>query len=475
MKLIFEKSKKGKTAVEIPESDVGNNYSLPEKFLRQDLNLPEQSEVEVIRHFTQLSRRNFGVDLGFYPLGSCTMKYNPKVNEDVSRYEGFSQLHPLVPEELSQGSLKLMYELDIALSEITGMAAHTLQPAAGAHGELTGLMVMKAHFEDKSEKRKIILIPDSAHGTNPASVTMCGFKTQQVSSDERGNVDIEDLKAKMTHEVVGLMLTNPNTLGLFDENVVEVCDIVHSKGGLVYMDGANMNAIMGIVKPADLGFDVLHLNLHKSFSTPHGCGGPGSGPVGVVEKLVKFLPKPRVKKNGDNYSLDYDAPKSIGQVRAFYGNFGVLVKAYTYIRAIGASGIRKVAENAVLNANYLMHKLKKHYKLPYDRICMHEFVLSDEGMPNHVTTNDIAKRLLDYGFHPPTVYFPMIVKGAIMIEPTETESKDTLDEFADVMIKIRTEAEKEPDKVKKAPLTTPVRRLDAVQAARQPCIVWKNE
>ncbi len=471
MKTIFEISAPGRSAVELPKLDVTEQDI--EFETRSELKLPEVSEVDIIRHYTALSRRNFGVDNGFYPLGSCTMKYNPKINEDVSRLPGFN-LHPYIPEKYSQGNLQLMFELQEYLKEILGMGAVTLQPAAGAHGELTGVMIMKKYFEDKCEKRTKILIPDSAHGTNPASVVLCGFESVKIKSNEHGEVDLDDLKEKMSKDVAGLMLTNPNTLGLFDRNVMKIAEILHANGSLFYCDGANLNAIMGVAKPGDMGYDIIQVNLHKSFSTPHGCGGPGSGPVGVKSHLAEFVPKPQVVKKGDQYKFDYNIPKSVGRMKAFYGNFNVMVKAYTYMRAIGASGIRNVAENAVLNANYMRVKLMKHYKLAYDRICQHEFVLSDEGIPNEVTTNDIAKRLLDYGYHPPTVYFPLIVHGAIMIEPNETESKETMDKFIEVMIKIREEAESTPDLVKNAPTKTPVRRLDGVTAARNPtlCCRW---
>jgi len=472
MQLIFEKSVKGRIGAELPDLDVPKKDSLiPTEFLRNELNLPEVDEVTIIRHYTALSRRNFGVDNGFYPLGSCTMKYNPKVNEDIARLEGFALLHPYSPH--NQGALQLMYELNEMLCEITGMNKFTLQPAAGAHGELTGLMIIKKYFEDKKEKRNVIITPDSSHGTNPASSTMCGFTTITVHSNEKGQVNIEELKKELTKDIAAIMLTIPNTLGIFEEQILEITKLCHDNGSLVYMDGANMNALVGIAKPGDMGVDVLHLNLHKTFSTPHGCGGPGSGPVGVKGFLKDYLPLPEMEKTDKGYKLDYKNKKSIGKVRAFYGNFGVLVKAYSYIKSIGADGLRQVAENAVLNANYIKEKLKRYYKLPYDRLCKHEFVLSDEGMPNGVTTTDIAKRLLDYGFHPPTIYFPLIVHGAIMIEPNETESLETLNEFADTMIKIREEAEKQPDLVKNAPSTTPVKRLDAVKAAREPNLRYK--
>ena len=477
MKLIFEKSSKGRRASQLPKSDVHEKkIDISNKLLRQDVPLPEVSEVEVMRHFVKLSQLNFGVDIGFYPLGSCTMKYNPKINEDVSRLPGFVFVHPYQAQKISQGSLELMFRLERYLSEITGMDKFTLQPAAGAHGELTGLMLMKAYFKHKKDKRTKIILPDSSHGTNPASSSMCSFESIPIKSNKEGMVDLDVLREVMSRDVVGIMLTNPNTLGLFEKDILEITEIVHDKGGLVYCDGANMNAILGIAKPGDMGFDIIHLNLHKTFSTPHGGGGPGSGPVGVNKKLEPFLPIPRVEKVGENYRLNYNYPKSIGQVKAFYGNFGVMVKAYAYIRAIGPKGLRKVAEDAVLNANYLKDKLKPYYDLPYDRVCKHEFVLSGSKQAEKgVHTMDIAKRLLDYGFHAPTVYFPLIVKEAIMIEPTETESKETLDAFADAMIKIAEEAEKNPDVVKNAPQKTPVSRLDMVKAAREPVLKWSKD
>lgn len=473
MKLIFEKGVAGRAATVLPRLDVPERTGLiPKGLLRERLDFPELSESEIVRHYVNLSRMNFGVDLGFYPLGSCTMKYNPKINEDVSRLPGFTNLHPLAPEDMSQGSLELMYELERLLCEIMGMDRFTLQPAAGAHGELTGAMIMKAYFKKIGQFRKKMIIPDSAHGTNPATAALCGFEPIEVRTNPQGGVDMDQLKELMTEDVAGMMLTNPNTLGIFDENVLEIVRIVHGAGGLVYCDGANANANLGISRFGDLGFDIIHLNLHKTFSTPHGCGGPGSGPVGVKEHLERFLPVPTVEKVGDRYRLDYDHPDSIGRMKAFYGNFGVLVKAYAYIRAVGAEGLKSVAENAVLNANYMMSRLKKHFHLQYDRTCQHEFVLSDKDLPNGVTTNDVAKRLLDFGFHAPTVYFPLIVHGAIMIEPTETESKETLDAFIDAMVKIAQEAKDRPDKVKSAPHTAPVARLDAVLAARKPNLRW---
>ena len=405
------------------------------------------------------------------------MKYNPKINEDMARLDGFAKVHPYQPAESVQGCLELLYSMDRMLAEITGMERVSLQPAAGAHGEMAGLMIIKAYHENRGDaKRRKIIVPDSAHGTNPASAAVAGFDVIEVKSNNRGCVDIDALKQVMSDEVAGLMLTNPNTLGLFEENIVEIAKIVHDAGGLLYYDGANANAIVGMCRPGDMGFDVVHLNLHKTFSTPHGGGGPGSGPVGVKKELVPFLPVPVVEHGADGCYLDYDRPLSIGRIRSFYGNFGVVVRAYAYIMILGAEGLRKVSEAAVLNANYVMSKLKKYYLLPHDRTCMHEFVLSGEKQKSlGVSTLDIAKRLLDFGFHPPTVYFPLIVKEAIMIEPTETESRETLDEFVDAMIQIAREAETDPEKVKGAPYDTVVSRMDETRAARNPILRWKND
>jgi glycine dehydrogenase subunit 2 len=477
MKLIFEKSCPGRSASSFPTCDVPEikvEDVIAQSLLREDVDLPEVAEVDLIRHYTQLSRRNFGVDLGFYPLGSCTMKYSPKVNEEVANLPGFTALHPYAPAEFSQGALKLMYELRQYLSEICGMADFTLQPAAGAHGELTGIMIFKKYFEKKGERRTKILIPDTAHGTNPASGALCGFQTVEVHSNGEGGIDISQLKELMNEEAAGLMLTNPNTLGLFERCIEEVAAIVHGKGGLLYCDGANMNALMGVARPGDLGFDVIQLNLHKTFSTPHGCGGPGSGPLGIKAHLVDFLPIPRVIKKEDRYECSSDYPNTIGQVRSFYGNFNVMVKAYTYIRSLGPEGLKRAAEMAVMNANYLKKRLKPYFNLPYDRTCMHECVFSGERQVKEsgVHTSDIAKRLIDYGYHPPTIYFPLIVPEAMMIEPTETESKDSLDAFCDTMIAIAREAKENPERVKSAPSATPVKRLDEVLAARKPDVCW---
>ncbi|MCP5007391.1 MAG: glycine dehydrogenase subunit 2 [Planctomycetes bacterium] len=463
MKLLNEKSKTGSSSFCVRELDIKSN--IPRCLQRKVLDIPELPEVEVVRHYTNLCKSNFGVDNGFYPLGSCTMKYNPKVNEVVANLPEFA-IHPL--SENNKAPLKIIYELEKYLCEITGMDAFSTQPAAGAQGELTGIMIMKAYFEKKGEKRTGIIIPDSAHGTNPASVSLCGYRPVQVRSNSSGGIDLVDLRQKMDTHVIGIMITNPNTLGIFDENILEVTNIIHSRGGLCYLDGANMNPMLGIVKPGDFGTDLMHLNLHKTFSTPHGGGGPGAGPLGVTKELEAFLPNPRV-----NEKLEFEnSRESIGRVHSFYGNFSILLRAYSYIRAVGAVGLRKVAENAVLNANYMKEKLKKHYHLQYDRTCQHEFVIDDSLMPNKVTTNDIAKRLIDFGFHPPTIYFPLIVKGAMMIEPTETETKENLDAFIDAMKAIKEEALYEPQKLANAPLNASVGRLDLVRAARKPNLRW---
>lgn len=479
MELIFELSKPGRSAYSLPDCDVPQKelaQLLPSEALREkEAMLPEVSEVDAVRHFTRLSKRNHGVDSGFYPLGSCTMKYNPKINEDIARLEAFVGMHPYQHPDSAQGCLKLLYDMDRMLSEITGMERVSLQPAAGAHGELTGLMIIKAWHESRGDTaRRKIIIPDSAHGTNPASAAVAGFEVVEVKSDSRGGVDLESLRAAADSETAGLMLTNPNTLGLFDENIVEIADIVHKAGGLLYYDGANANAILGISRPGDMGFDVVHLNLHKTFSTPHGGGGPGSGPVGVKKELVPFLPVPVIEETDGRYLPDYDRPLSIGKVKNFYGNFGVILKAYSYILLLGAKGLKRVSETAVLNANHMMNKLKEYYNLPYERTCMHEFVLSGRRQNEKgVHTLDIAKRLLDFGYHPPTIYFPLIVGEAIMIEPTETESRETLDEFIETLINIALEVENEPEKVKNAPYTTVVSRLDEVKAARTPVLRWQ--
>ncbi len=478
---IFDLSAPGRIGMELPVVDVPEvdlTELIPAAMLRQAApELPEVGEVDIVRHYTRLSTLNHGVDNGFYPLGSCTMKYNPKVNEDTARLPGFAASHPYQPEELTQGSLELMYSLERYLAEITGMDKVTLQPAAGAHGEMTGIMIVKAyHAKQGDQRRHKVIVPDSAHGTNPATAALCGYDIVQVKSNERGGVDIAALREAVDDETAALMLTNPNTLGLFDENIVEIADIVHKAGGLVYYDGANANAIMGITRPGDMGFDVVHLNLHKTFATPHGGGGPGSGPVGVKDFLAPFLPRPTVEQNAaGQFYLDFARPDSIGKVRSFYGNFAVVVKAYTYIRSIGAAGLKAVSENAVLNANYLMAILKEHYYLPYERFCKHEFVITPKNFKGQgVHTLDIAKRLMDFGYHPPTIYFPLIVEEAMMIEPTESESRETLDEFAQALISIAAEIRENPQVVIEAPHTTVVSRLDEAAAARKPNVHWRK-
>lgn len=475
--LIFELSKPGRVAYSLPECDVPEldpAELLPEGYLRaRPAELPELSEVDVIRHYTELSRRNFGVDNGFYPLGSCTMKYNPKLNEDVARYAGFAKIHPYQPEESVQGALELLYTLQNDLAALTGMDMVTLQPAAGAHGEWTGLMLIRAYHESRGEKRTKVIVPDSSHGTNPASAATAGFETLTVKSDEYGMVDLEELKAAVGSDTAALMLTNPSTLGLFERQIVEIAEIVHNAGGLLYYDGANSNAIMGITRPGDMGFDVVHLNLHKTMSTPHGGGGPGAGPVGVKEKLIPFLPKPVVSRRAEDGSFywDWDRPASIGRVKAYYGNFGILVRAYAYILSYGPEGLKRVSECAVLNANYMFKRLAPYFDVPYPGICKHEFVLSGKNLKAYgVRTLDVAKRLLDFGYHPPTIYFPLNVEECIMIEPTETESKETLDGFIDTMIRITEEAAKDPELVKNAPYDTAVKRLDETTAARKPVL-----
>ena len=539
-RLIFEESRAGRCGgIMWPAGSPGGRPNdvpvkpierlIPSQYLRQsEAELPEVNEVTIVRHYTNLSKKNTGVDDSFYPLGSCTMKYNPKINETLSALEGFSGLHPYQPEETVQGILQIMYETGEYLKEISGMSGVTLQPAAGAQGELTGLKIIRAYHKDRGTPifrcseapewrrtaRKYVLIPDSAHGTNPASVVFSGYQPIEIKSDVAGNVDIADLKAKLNPEVAALMLTIPNTLGLFDPNLKTLAGMLHEVGAFLYMDGANLNALMGIIKPAEAGVDVLHFNLHKTFSTPHGGGGPGSGPVAVTAKLAPYLPVPLIKhlpktypsRDGGYHTLDYNRPKTIGRIKGFYGNIGVVVKAYIYIRLLGAAGLKRVSEIAVLNANYLKERLKKYYHLPYDRPCMHECVLSGvwsvptvmpEAHPpvgwtdppkcgqvkkSGVHTLDIAKRLLDYGFHPPTIYFPLIVPEAIMIEPTETEGKETLDDFINAMIKIAEESEKNPEIVKSAPHgshhpvrdSRPVKRLDEVKAARELVLRWQK-
>lgn len=473
MKTIFEKENNTGICLTDEKEDLS---FLDSAFLRSGkVGLPNVGELEVLRHYKELSDKNFCIEKGFYPLGSCTMKYNPKVNELAASLEGFVNLHPHTADEEAQGSLKLMYLLQEALKRITGMDAVTLQPAAGAHGELTGMMVVKKYFEVKGEKRTKVIIPDSAHGTNPASAHMCGFEIISVKSNEKGQVDIEALKEVLDSDVAAIMMTNPNTLGIFEENVLEISKLMHENGSLLYYDGANFNAIMGYTNPKLMGFDVVHLNLHKTFATPHGGGGPGAGPVCVVEKLKEYLPTPVVKFDGEKYFKEYNLEHSIGQVRSFYGNFGVLVRAYSYILMMGEN-LKNATEDAVLNANYLKEKLKKYYDLPYDEPCMHEFVLSGERQKHNfgISTLNIAKRLMDSNTHPPTVYFPLIVHEAIMIEPTESETKAKLDEFINAMISIAKECEDDSEKILSAPHTTPVKRVDETLAARHPDLCFKN-
>lgn len=495
--LIFEKSSPGRRcfippACDVPEKPITSLF--PKKMLRkQEVKLPEVSEIDVVRHFTRLSQKNFCVDTNFYPLGSCTMKYNPKINEDTARLEGFTKLHPYQPVGQCQGTLELLYALEQILVTISGMDAFTLQPAAGAHGELTGMLIIRAYLEKQGEKRHKIIIPDSAHGTNPASAALCGYEVESIQSHTDGLIDVNKLKAAFTLDTAALMITNPNTLGLFEKDILEICKIAHDAGGLVYCDGANMNALLGIARPGDMGIDILHLNLHKTFSTPHGGGGPGAGPIGVTEKLKPFLPVPRIeigkksttegmKKDTSStgceqkyYILNYQYPDSIGRVRAFYGHIGMMIRTYTYLLSLGKEGVCKVGKFSILNANYLRHKLIRYYDIPYGKTCMHEFVISAKKQRQHgASALDIAKRLLDYGFHAPTIYFPLIVEEALMIEPTETESLETLDAFADAMIQIATDIEQKPESVRDTPKTTPVGRPDEVRAAREPTLKWEK-
>ena len=472
--LSFDLSQPGKRASSLPAPDVPVQQAaalIPAEFLRREAPaLPEISEVELVRHFTRLSRRNHGVDIDFYPLGSCTMKYNPKVNEDACRLPGLAQIHPLQPENQVQGALELMYEQERWLAEVTGMERMTLQPAAGAHGEFTGILLIAAYHRSRGDfKRTKVVVPDAAHGTNPATAAMVGLEVVSIKTNARGGVDLEDLKAHLGDDTAALMMTNPNTLGLFDEDIVEIARLVHAAGGLLYYDGANMNAIMGYARPGDMGFDVVHLNLHKTFSVPHGGGGPGACAVGVQRNLLPFLLTPTVERDGERFFLDYDRPQSIGQLRSFWGNFAALVRSMAYCFAYGPE-LKEVSEYAVLGANYIMAKLKHHYDVPYDRFCKHECVISAKSLKQKVgvKTLDIAKRLLDEGYHPPTIYFPLIVEEAMMIEPTETEPKWTLDNFIDSMIRIHDEALADPERVRGAPYTTVVSRLDEALAARKP-------
>ena len=478
MKLIFEKSRPGRRGGRPPDTGL-TAPEVPSELRRAEPpRLPEIAEPDLVRHFTELSTRNFGIDTGFYPLGSCTMKHNPRVNERLAGLPGFRDLHPLEDEERAQGALHLCVELQEVLAEVTGLDAVSLQPAAGSQGELTGLMLMHAYFADRGEdeQRRKIVIPDTAHGTNPASVTMAGYELTNVQTDPRGNIDVEDLRGKVDETTAGLMITNPSTLGLFDENIEEISRIFHEAGALMYYDGANLNAVCGISRPGDMGFEIVHINLHKTFSQPHGGGGPGGGPIAVSERLEPFLPVPAIVREGDAYSLDYDRPKSIGKVRGFLGPFGVFVRSYAFIRAYGPA-LREMSEVAVLNANYLLTQLRGDYDVPFDRLCMHEFVLSARRLKREhgVSALDVAKRLMDYGFHPPTIYFPLIVPEALMIEPTETEAKETLDAFIDAMRAIAQEAADQPELLKQAPQGTVVGRLDEVKAAKRSIVRYHFE
>ncbi len=484
---IFERSKPGRRAAALPETGVSEQpleELIPAGLLREESpRLPEVSEPEIVRHYNRLSRRNFDLDTGFYPLGSCTMKHNPRLNERVAALPGHARLHPAQEPRRAQGALELMWLLQRSLGEICGLPHVSLQPSAGSHGELAGLLLTRAYHADRGEQRTKVLAPDTAHGTNPASVTMAGYEVVKVATNERGGVEIDDLRAKVSEEVACLMLTNPNTLGLFEENIAEIAALIHEVGGTLYYDGANLNAVMGQSRPGDMGFDIVHVNLHKSFSQPHGGGGPGAGPIAVSERIEPFLPRPQVVKREDGndsgplYDLDFERPKSIGRLRGFQGNFGVFVRTYAYILSLGADGLAEASETAVLNANYLKARLAagragRHLPVAFDRHCMHEFVLSGKPMKKElgIATLDLAKRLLDFGFHPPTVYFPLLVDEALMVEPTETETKESLDEFATAIEQILAEAEEDPERAKQAPYTTPVRRLDEVKATRHPVV-----
>ncbi len=478
---IFEKSRKSRIGYSIPKEklpEIEVEEILPEELIRSvEPSLPESSETEVVRHYSNLSKKNFSVDTGFYPLGSCTMKYNPRINENIASLNGFTEIHPYQPEKTFKGALELMYNLKKLLCEITGMKAFSLQPAAGAHGELTGMLIIKKYFQSKGERRNKVIIPDSAHGTNPASARMAGFEVVEIQSNENGIVDLEDFKKQINEDVAGIMLTNPNTLGLFEKDICKITEIAHENGSLMYYDGANLNAIMGKVKPGDMGFDIIHLNLHKTFSTPHGMGGPGSGPVGVTEFLKDYLPIPVVDLDDEGYYLKWNLNNSIGRVRSFYGNFSVLVKAYSYILMMGKDGLKYVSEIAVLNSNYLRKKLSSIIPTAYPGLCKHEAVFDGTTLVKKydIKTLDLAKRLLDYNVHPPTIYFPLIVNEALMIEPPETESKENIDNYIETIEKILSEAQENPDKLRKAPYTTPVRRLDEVTASRSPVVSYRQE
>jgi len=472
-KLLFEHSDPGRKGYSLPKLDVPKS-ALPAALCREEISgFPELSEVDVVRHFTRLSTWNYGVDSGFYPLGSCTMKYNPKVNEAAARLPGLADVHPATPAHLSQGMLELMYHLQTALAEVSGFARVTLQPAAGAHGELAGMLVIRAWHEARGSKRSKVLIPDTAHGTNPATAALAGYDVVPIASE--GVLTLEEVAAHMDDDVAALMVTNPNTLGLFETNIEAICQLVHDRGGKVYCDGANLNALMGIARPGDMGIDVMHFNLHKTFSTPHGGGGPGAGPVGVTEELIPYLPGPGVERDGDSYRFENDNPNSIGRLMAFHGNVGIMVRAYAYIRSMGGGGLKHASEMAVLNANYIRARLEGSYELPHKRRSLHEVIFSDKELGGGCHTLDVAKRLIDYGYHPPTIYFPLVVKGAIMIEPTETESLEIIDEFCDAMIAIAKEATENPDLLHQAPVRSRVRRLDETTAARKPRLRWEQE
>lgn len=474
-KLVFEISTPDRKGYSLPNYGIPT-YEIPQNTLRQEhAILPELSELEVLRHYTNVSFKNFGIEKGFYPLGSCTMKYNPKINQDIAAMPAFN-LHPYQPVETIQGMLEIYDETQRILSELSGLDMFTLNPYAGAHGELVGLMIMKKYHEDRGDfKRTKVIVPDSAHGTNPASATVAGFESIEVKSNPDGTVHIEDLKAVLSDEIAGIMLTNPNTVGIFEKDICEIADLVHEAGGLLYYDGANLNPILGVARPGDMGFDIMHINLHKTFSTPHGGGGPGSGPVGVKQYLTKYLPSPVVKKGPDGYTIELNNDTSIGQISHFYGNFGVVVKAYTYLLTVGKEYFDKVGKFSVLNANYIKESLRDVYELPIDAVCKHEFVFNGlVDKSQHVTTLDVAKRLLDYDVHPPTIYFPLVIKEALMIEPPETESKRTLDDFIAVMRKVAEEAKENPELVKGAPYTTVVKRLDEAKAARNPIVKYRD-
>ena len=477
LKLLFESGSVGRSAFDWPQAEDRIDGAIPAALRRDEIaGFPELGELEVLRHFTRLSQRNFSIESQFYPLGSCTMKYNPKINEVVARFPGFAQIHPMASVELLQGALALLHDLEGMLAEISGMEHVSLQPSAGAQGELTGLMLIRACLSERGNPRKNIIVPDTAHGTNPASSTLCGYDVVQISSNEHGVIDVAALAHAMDEDVAALMVTNPNTLGLFETNIEAITEVVHAKGGLVYLDGANLNALMGIAKPGHMGVDVLHMNLHKTFSTPHGGGGPGAGPVAVKQQLRDYLPVPRIVNDGGKFRLDEDCAKSIGRVRSFFGNFGVLVRAYTYILSLGGDGLEEASRMALLNANYIRKRLEKNYQIAFNEPCMHECIFTDRIQHRYdVSTLDIAKRLLDYGYHPPTIYFPLVVSGALMIEPTETETVETLDGFIEALLAIAQEAKDDPELVKNAPHSTPVRRLDEARAARKPILRWESD